>query len=414
MAEWHIRGRSLPVKILVSIRGDFADLLTEFQREMGYTLTPHNKFRLEKFEPQEAADVIGVIAREAKIEFDESFVQELSRHELADREDGTVSPVDVQILSWMIDGQKGSEERAFNRGAFQKLGGVEGLLERFLNKALNARETEARRQAAIKVMLALTDQNVRAGPLSLKDLKGRLKGVITDRSIEEAVSWLARSEVRLVTQVQEKNVTLYELAHERVIPPLRRLAFKEISDVEEAQLTLDRRVNEWIGNNRARRYLLTFREWPSIKRNWALITISSQKKQKEEFVALSRRRFVSIGLSFAAALVLVFGGYAGYLWYEGRPETRIRHAQERLGELLDRNKNFNSVIRASLLLPVLEAEKEQELSSKMWHQLSSLDPASLSSSLAWLARIYGKCGKAVNIDVATNGLDRVLQEAEKL
>ena len=36
----------------------------------------------------------------------------------------------------MIKGQKGAEAQGFNRTAFQKLGGVEGLLERFLSHAL--------------------------------------------------------------------------------------------------------------------------------------------------------------------------------------------------------------------------------------------------------------------------------------
>jgi len=61
---------------------------------------------------------------------------------------------------------------------------------------------------------------VRAGALSLKALKEKLGGIVSDHEVEEAVSLLARSEVRLITQVQEKNVTLYELADERIIAPL--------------------------------------------------------------------------------------------------------------------------------------------------------------------------------------------------
>ena len=57
----------------------------------------------------------------------------------------------------MIKGQRTTEERAFTRTAYQRLGGLEGLLERFLSRALQARETEARRQATIKVLLALID-----------------------------------------------------------------------------------------------------------------------------------------------------------------------------------------------------------------------------------------------------------------
>ncbi len=60
----------------------------------------------------------------------------------------------------MITRQSAGEERAFTRSAFQKLGGVEGLLERFLTRALDARETPPRRQAATKALLALTDSEI--------------------------------------------------------------------------------------------------------------------------------------------------------------------------------------------------------------------------------------------------------------
>jgi hypothetical protein len=409
MAEWHKQNGSLPIKILISLRDDFADRMSEFQKEMDYTLTAHNKLRLEKFEPQEAAQVIGVIAREAKIEMDEDFVKELTRHELADKEEGTVSPVDIQILSWMLAGQKSSEERAFNRRAFQKLGGVEGLLERFLNRQLDARETEARRQAAVKVMLALTDQYVRAGALSLKALQEKLSGVVPADEVAEAVSWLARSEVRLVTPVQEKNVTLYELAHERIIPPLRRLAFKEITDVVRAQQTLDRRINEWIGNNRARRYLLTFKEWWLIKRNRALITLGAQKEQKEEFLSLSKGRFVALGLAFVTLLTSSFGGYAGYAWYERRPARQLYYAQKSLIERLTVNNDPNATGYAALLLPVLDSEKDQELSPKLWEQINNLAPDDQADVLSLLAMAYSKLSRT---EETVNGLNKVRQAAD--
>jgi tetratricopeptide (TPR) repeat protein len=417
MAEWYKQSRSLPVKILISIRGDFENRLNEFRGEMKYALPPQNNLSLEKFEPQEAAQVISVIAGEAKIELDASFVEELTKYELADDE-GNVSPIDIQILSWMVDGQKSSEERAFNRKAFQKLGGVEGLLERFLNRVLGARGTDARRQAAIKVMLALTDQNVRAGALSLKVLKEKLHGVIPASDIEEAVSWLARGDVRLVTPMQLKNVTLYEMAHERIIPPLRRLAFKEITDVEKAQQTLDRRVNEWIGNNRAHRYLLNFKEWRAINRYWLLITLGTQKKQKEEFVLRSKRRFVTIGLSFAAISIVGLGGYAGYKryeqWYEEKPETQIHYTQKRWAELIDRNKDADVMKYGVLLLPILDGESDKEMSQALWRQIGKLDPYDRATVLAALAKTYDNLPKSKEAVSNLNNLRQAADETLKL
>lgn len=131
LAAWYHRSQSLPIKILVCVRGDFSDRLIELQKAMGYSLGVHNYFRLEKFTPEQTVEVFRAIAEAEGIDFDQDFVKEIAEQELSSREDNLVSPVDIQILAWMIGGQKATMERAFNRVAYQKLGGVEGLIERF-------------------------------------------------------------------------------------------------------------------------------------------------------------------------------------------------------------------------------------------------------------------------------------------
>ena len=48
--------------------------------------------------------------------------------------------------------------------------------------------------------------------------------------------------------VQREDGRGYELAHERLIPALRRLAGRELSAADQADDLLDRRVDEWLGN----------------------------------------------------------------------------------------------------------------------------------------------------------------------
>jgi hypothetical protein len=127
LAAWYRRPPSLHVKILVSVRGDFSDRLIELQQAMGAELE--------------------------KVPFDARFIEGTARDKLASREDGLVSPVDLQVLAWVIKGQKTEEKKAFTSKAFQKIGGVEGLLERFLTDTLAPRQTDARKQAVLKVLL---------------------------------------------------------------------------------------------------------------------------------------------------------------------------------------------------------------------------------------------------------------------
>jgi hypothetical protein len=228
LQEWYYSG--LPVKIVVCVRGDMCDRLVELQYALGYSLGPQEVFRLEKFTPTAAAKILRVIAATEQLEFDDRFVAELAEQELANREDGPISPVDLQILAWMIQRQNAEDLRAFNRLAFQKFGGVEGLMSRFLEKTLEARVIKPQREAAVKVLLALTDleRQVRAGAFTIAALQAKLNGDVPAAAVEEATTWLARSDVRLITPIEQHQTTGYELAHERIIPALMRLAGQEL------------------------------------------------------------------------------------------------------------------------------------------------------------------------------------------
>src|SRR5882724_4217110 len=315
LSEWYNRNYASPVKLLISIRSDFHGRLNELQKAMGYSLGPHQIFTLEKFAPEQAADVFRVLAESAQLECDRSFIEEMTAQELAASDDGYISPVDIQILAWMIARQSTGEERAFTRSAFQKLGGVEGLLERFLTRALDARETPPRRQAATKVLLALTDleRNTRAGMRTLDDLRHNLGGALSDSELREAVEWLTRGGVRLAALVKRDDVEGYELAHERLIPALRRIANKELTEADRANLLIDRRTNEWQGNNRNKRYLFSWRELRLISKQTPFLQSGQNRNVKRALIATSKKRlrdrFVLATLPFLLFMT------AALIWY---------------------------------------------------------------------------------------------------
>src|SRR5882724_5765183 len=315
LSEWYNRNYASPVKLLISIRSDFHGRLNELQKAMGHSLGPHQIFTLEKFAPEQAADVFRVLAESAQLECDRSFIEEMTAQELAASDDGYISPVDIQILAWMIARQSTGEERAFTRSAFQKLGGVEGLLERFLTRALDARETPPRRQAATKVLLALTDleRNTRAGMRTLDDLRHNLGGALSDSELREAVEWLTRGDVRLAALVKRDDVEGYELAHERLIPALRRIANKELTEADRANLLIDRRTNEWQGNNRNKRYLFSWRELRLISKQTPFLQSGQNRNVKRALIATSKKRlrdrFVLATLPFLLFMT------AALIWY---------------------------------------------------------------------------------------------------
>jgi tetratricopeptide (TPR) repeat protein len=319
MQEWFKQRSLLPVKVIISLRSDFLDRLIELQKLLGYSLGPYQNFRLDKFEPTQAAAIFKTIATHEKLTCDFDFVQKMAAEELASADDGLISPVDIQVLAWMIAGQRREEDRAFNEKTFHKLGGVDGLLERFLTRVLDARETETRKQAAIKTLLALTDldRNARAGVLTRKELEEKLQDHLTRTEIAEAIQWLARGDVRLIAPVKRKKsdgkeVEGYELAHERLIPALRRIVGKQLGDADRAQQLLDRRTNEWLGSDRSSRYLFSFSELRLINRYRKLITWGKEQQAKEALLRASSRHFLFLYTAAGFAILLMFVGWRGW------------------------------------------------------------------------------------------------------
>ncbi|HYV09470.1 MAG TPA: ATP-binding protein [Pyrinomonadaceae bacterium] len=376
LADWYQTRSHEAIKVLVCIRSDFSDRLIELQKTMRYSLGPQENFRLDRFDPQQAAAVLRVIAQTEGITIDEAFVEEIANQQLAGSDDGLVSPVDIQILAWMIAGQNAVEDRAFNRAAYDALGGIEGLLEKFLKRALSARETPSRYHAALNVLLALTDfdSDSRAGALTLEQLAEKLENAFTRADLEEATDWLARSDVRLITPNQQGGILVYELAHERLIPALRRLAAKELSEVDVARRLLERKVSEWAVNGKQSHYLLRGRELRLVKRHRAQLIRNPQRDAKAKFLKRSllqfRIKLVAAYMTFLLAAGAVFWWFSpsGQMWQAERDLTNLTTSINDSTTLYRVAKNLLRAGRleeASRLARRLEPHQEVEILAQL-------------------------------------------------
>ncbi|MDJ0704010.1 MAG: tetratricopeptide repeat protein [Leptolyngbyaceae cyanobacterium MO_188.B28] len=374
LTDWYRDAHFLPVKILVSIRSDLLFQLDELHKALGYTLGPQDVFHLKKLTPEESTNILGVIAETEQLRFDGRFVAELAEQELAHRENGLISPVDLQILAWMIERQNASELRAFNREAFQRFGGVEGLLTRFLDQVLAARLTTAQRQATVKVLLALTDldSQVRAGVLTIPDLQIKLKGTVKPEEVTEATEWLARGDVRLITPVKQEKGVGYELAHERLIPALMRLAGKELSEADKANRLLDRRVNEWLGNQCDRRYLFGLRELWLLRQQQPYLIWGAKRRQKEKLLRLSWRRvYMAVTTLMAIAVVTV----SVSSWLSFTTQGQIMRVEWQLERLLARTHASNMANAAVAFAKNEQWPKAFEITRKITRKYSQSEEA---------------------------------------
>src|SRR5215510_6812876 len=92
-----------------------------------------------------------------------------------------------------------------------------------------------------------------------------------------------------------------------MIPALRRLAGKQLSDADRAEQLLDRRTNEWLGNGRHSRYLFSWSELRLINKHRRFVTWGKERQAKEELLTASARRFrlqyAAVGLAMLVAVV---------------------------------------------------------------------------------------------------------------
>jgi hypothetical protein len=206
------------------------------------------------------------------------------------------------------------------------------LLTRFLDRTLAARVLPNQREAAVKALLALTDldRQVRAGVLTPKELDAKLQGDVPPATLAEAVTWLARSDVRLITPQDKGTETGYELAHERLIPALMRLAGKELSAADQANQLLERRVNEWLGNQQSPRYWLGVRELWQIQQQKPYLVWGAKRQQKEKLIALSKRRFYRFAGAVAAS-ALAWAMF--WSWWNFIPQGQVQQVQWQLTRL---------------------------------------------------------------------------------
>ncbi|MEA5466362.1 nSTAND1 domain-containing NTPase [Leptothoe sp. PORK10 BA2] len=335
LTQWYNSPTPLPVKILVSIRADLQYELNQLQQALGYRISPYEIFQLEKFEPEEATAVLRVLADSEQLGFDSRFVKDVIQTDLTGV-DGKVSPVDVQILAEIVRKQRKAEQRQFTREAFQKLGGIEGLLNRYLENALASLKIQGHTslyQTVLQVLLALTDynRNLRANLLTLEELQKKLVGIATPREVITAVNWLASSDVRLITPVERQQQLGYELVHERIIPALLRLTGNELREVEKAKQLLERRTQEWMGNQRHSRYLLNWHELRLIRTYKTQLQLDrdSNRRAKEQLLQKSWKRVQILLWSLALVLLLALAGWLAWL----SPPVQYRYATWRLTEI---------------------------------------------------------------------------------
>lgn len=398
---------NLDVKILVGIRKDWSGDLEEIREDVNFTSDLSNVFTLRKFIPKQATQVLKVIAEKENLkDFNEKFIKEQVMEQLAAR-DGYVSPVDVQLLAVTIIEQPDPDLRAFNEKVFDKCGGVEGLLTRFLEQTITAQLNLTSRQVAKEVLLALInfEQNVRAKPLSLNQLQKKLED--RDKSVVlNTVQWLSNPKTRLVTRIKleekENNEEIYELAHERLIPAIRQIAGKELSAANRANLLLNERVSRWVGSGYDKTFLFSFKELCLLWQQRRYLSWGANENQKKRLLSRSWwRLYCRLGILSIPILALASFG----VWSHTKP-GQLQWARWKIMEISKYVNVYQNTAKAIALDRIVTGQDNHLGIIRFFQYYNSSSDIRLEASKP-LKQVVEMADEMKNTQLANNLLSKV-------
>jgi hypothetical protein len=382
LASWYLSSQSAQTRILVSLRTDFFGSMIEHLKTMRYDLGPHDVFQLQEFTPEQAILVLVSIAESENIPYDESFLGELVS-DLACETDGLVSPVDIQVLSWMILRQRTSNDRRFTRASYQRLGGVQGLLESYLGQVL-AVQNEANRSICMEILLSMADleTGTSRGMLSIAEIRESLP-TRPEMQVVQCIAWLARSDVRLLRLTSSDTETRYEIAHDKLIPVLNRLAGKAGDIVDRANRLIRNRAPAWLASNKPKRLLLSYNEL-RLARSSRLSVSAPNKELIETFIAESKKYRKRRIILYAAISTMVAVTVACYFIWRGSPPGQVHLARSELTVLC-------RTVRDSRALQTVATDLAEAHEYKISSQLipNWRDPSSKIELLCALAKFSG-------------------------
>ncbi|MEA5533593.1 tetratricopeptide repeat protein [Crocosphaera sp. XPORK-15E] len=407
LKNWY-QNEEIPVKILMSFRSDLFYQQYEIQQFLDYSLDSKNNIKLKKFSVEQATNVLEVIANTENIEFERKDIQSFVEQELIDqgkdKSDEPISPVDIQILSLVIGNQKTTENRKFDKIALNKIGRFEGLLYQYLEERLTLREqsaTAAQKEAIMKLLLELIDSNglTRSGSFTLVQLQEKL-GTMGTKEVKDAIRWLEQE--RLIMPLRHEDETVYQLAHERMIPAVLKLSGKILPKAYKANELLNKQVKIWIDSNYNPRYLLNLRELWLIEQQKSYLMWGDRQPQKERLIQKSKRRIYRNFGIFGAIVVLVMGIWG---WFNHTTTGQLTQIRWKLANTTQQS-SANSQAQA-----VAAFAKDRQFDKATKFANSIQNSSSKASALSAIAVAIGKLNQLPD---AQKLLGQALKAAESL
>ena len=297
------------VDMLLAVRSDFLDSCNELMEIMGFVLDVNfNYFKLKKLNPNQSSKIFKTIAANENLFFEEDdFDEEFFSKRLASAEDGLISPVDLQILLMMI-GVHHQGNSKLTKKLFEKWGGVNQMLRRYIDEQLNTPNTFNQNNAILNVLVTLIDKDkeVRSGRLTVEEISENVPGEISITKIGQIL--LSLENARIIRSIGN-NPVRYELAHELLISSILEIYQFDKTNPSRISNLLEKRNYEWVNNLRHKSYLLGIWDLYKINRVLNKISWGNNEILKKEYITKSKNYLMLKGAVASVIILFFLGAY---------------------------------------------------------------------------------------------------------
>ena len=293
----------------IAFRREYSATWSDFER--GHDLRPP-MLSLKLFNAAQAQNVFVTLAEAAGLSLEQDlvdgFIKAVSREQ-------HVSPVEIGIgLQMLNELTQNNQKPQLSLQDYNFAGGSQGLLVSFLNNALMLRFPEpTEREALYKLLLECIDLNHNqriAEGKSMAQLAASSPS-LSAANLQYALDYFASAQMRILELIPG-DPAHYRLPNETMIPALRQLGDKILSEVAEAELLLQTAYSAWQNSSNNRRYLLSGEELKKVRQFQQKLDLGDRAtflKQSQQ------QRQKMLGLVFVVIALASFIAYYGYQRY---------------------------------------------------------------------------------------------------
>lgn len=302
-----------------------------------------NRLSLKNFQPNQAMDVMAVLAEAAQFTIHEDLLADLLRT-TSDKNE-RIPPVEIGIAMLVLCELADSlPQREVRLKDYRFAGMSAGLLTDYLRARFEELPEEDHGEL-LKALLRLIETDSQKRLANGLPLAALHRGVnLPLARLQRYLDLFASRQVRALEIIEFEGVRHYRLPHERMVPALRRLSGQLLA--EEAKLLDDFNAafRAWRQNPRSR-YLLSSGELRRLGRYWHDLSLGENRTQKQKYYQKSlQRRLLWRCNSILMTVAVVWLIGLGYQEYKAEMFKERISSWDLPGDLYERQSQLETLI----------------------------------------------------------------------